>query len=472
MKKKITISYHTIANVFVLILLIIFAITNWNVYYPNHSWTTKISIVSIALLIYQLTAMKMNKIKIYDFRIWFTILQYLFIFGRIYLNALNLDEEIFWNLMNYYDDIYMSRAALYALVFVQCIYLGMFFSNGKSNVNEKVESAKKIPSKKLLFIGIVMLIISIPFRFYNDYLTIIAQRSANAYVSIAVDNAFFYALGLLVPVGFIYIIVSEKLSKRKLDMILVIYAVYTIVVMMFSGDRRYAITSFIAIILCYIKTLNIKIGIKKIIVYGIIGMFALLILAAIRNARLYVINSFSDFFDMFVELITKSNFIYETLSEFGLTFFIYVAVIEFFPSQFSFKLGSTYLFAPFTVIPMSGYFFPGVQEAVSAHFDCKSITHQSLGAALGEELFANFGFVAPAIAILCGVILSFIMKESKISNTGNKQKIANYYSFFYILVNLVRASTTEIFRLAVYAMVFPWIIGLFYKEKERGEEIE
>ena len=69
LKKKITISYHTIANVFVLILLIIFAITNWNVYYPNHSWTTKISIVSIALLIYQLTAMKMNKIKIYDFRI-------------------------------------------------------------------------------------------------------------------------------------------------------------------------------------------------------------------------------------------------------------------------------------------------------------------------------------------------------------------------------------------------------------------
>lgn len=469
MKKKFALSYHTIANVFVLLILIVFAILNWNNYYMDQSWTTKISIISICLLIYQIIAMKKNDVKIYDFRIWFTLLQYLFVFGRIYLNALGLDKEIFWNLMNYYDNLSMHRAALYSLVSIQSIYLGMFFYNNKYRQNnEKKENTinKGNSSQKLFFIGIVMIILCVPFRIYNDYLTINAQRSANGYVSLAVDNAFFYAIGLLLPVGLIYIIVSERLSKKKLGILLGIYALYTIVIMMFSGDRRYAITSFLAIALCCVKTLKIKIGMKKIVTYGILGILALFALAAIRNARLYVINSFSDFTDMFVEILTKSNFIYETLAEFGLTFFIYAAAIKYFPAQFSFKYGTTYLFAPFTIIPMSGTIFPGVQEAVSAHLDCKSITHQSLGAAFGEELYANFGILSPLFAIFGGIILSMIMNSRKIYDKNDKKMIINYYSIFYILINLVRASTTEVFRLAAYAIIIPWFIGLFYKEKK------
>lgn len=475
MRNRFVINYYTIVNIFVLFILIVFAIVNWNINYLNHSWTAKISIASVLLLIYQIYSMKKNGIKLYDFRLWFSLFQYLFAFGRIYLNALGLDNDIFWNLMNYYDDVSMNRAALYALIYIQCMYLGLFFNNNKFKKNDEIKKdsvIEKKSSSKLFFIGIIMILLCIPFRIYNDYLTINAQRIANGYVSLAVDNAFFYALGLLLPVGFIYIIVSEKLTKKKLDRVLIIYAIYTVVMMMFSGDRRYAITSFLAIILCYIKTLHIKVGVKKIITYVIGGMFLLIMLATIRNARLYVINSFSDFSNMFVEIFTKSNFMYETLSEFGLTFFIYAAVIKFFPSHFNFKYGMTYLFAPFTIIPMSGTIFPGVQEAVSAHYDCKSITHQSLGAAFGEELYANFGFLSPIFAIICGIILSSIMNSRKINGENNKQKIVNYYCIFYILINLVRASTTEVFRLIAYAIIIPWFIGLFYKGRDKEVKVE
>ena len=453
--KKITVT--TISNVFVLIITFIFMLFTWNNNVSN-DWTKYSSIYAICLLIYQLIILKKSRISFWDFILWFVILQYLFVFGRVFLNALNLDKEIFWNLMEYYDKESLYRASTYALVFIQAIFTGMTLNIASEK--KPFKRTRSLSNECLLFIGIVMLLISIPFRISSDLQTIHAQITSGGYVSLAVDNAFFYALGLLLPVALIYIICSEKLNKWQLVLLMIVYVVYSGVIIIFSGDRRYTVTAFIAIVLCFMKKNNIKISLKKIVMYGILVFMALFALAAIRTGRLHVISDFSDFADLVYILFTTSNIFYETLAEFGITFFIYVAVIRYFPSQFAFKYGATYLYAPMTIIPMSGFFFPGIQEKVSAHIDCKSITGQALGAALGEELYGNFGFLAPFGAIIVGLMLKKIFS---LREDSNNYDIAKYYSLFYILINYVRASSTEVFRLAIYALIIPWFISKIYE---------
>ncbi len=429
---------------------------------PREGWANYAAYGSIALFVYQIGWMMYKKVEYYNFRLWFVILQYLFIFGRIILHAFGWDKGIFWNLMEYYSVSAMFKASIYGLAYTQAIFTGLFWNYSKSNALHRTVSSRTISGQCMVFIGVAMLILSVPFRLSNDMTAIRTQTEAGGYVAVAIDNGMNYAFGMLLPVAVMYLICSDTLKRRHVNLIMLVLMAYMGVTMVLSGDRRYSITALIAVILCYMQRFKIKIDWKRILLIAVGVQLVLLVLATIRTTRMHV-TSFAQFWDLFVEAAQTSNIFYETFSEFGLTFFIYAAGVQFFPGTFAFKWGTTYLLAPITIIPMSGLIFPGLQSSISAHMDCKSITGHPLGAALGEEIFCNFGYLAPIFAVIIGVVISKIMQQRK----NDPQAMARYYGLFYIMLNLVRASTTEILRLAAYAVIIPWILIKVYRFMRR-----
>ncbi|MGN0594737.1 MAG: O-antigen polysaccharide polymerase Wzy [Hominimerdicola sp.] len=464
---KSSMKLRTFLNLLVWIVLTVYMWTVWDTVQAPMNWAHTVSIMAIVLFVYQMVCMRKMKVKYYDFRIWFISLQYIFIFGRVFLHGFNLDGDIFWNLFTYYEDTSLYKAAVYGLVFIQSLFLGLFWKPHKIEKSQLFDIFKikdKYSGSCMRFIGCAMVILSLPFRLMNDYSQIKAQSANSGYIALANTNGMTYALGMLLPIGVVFLICSDAIKRKNVNKILFVFSAYSVAVMILSGDRRYVITSFISIILCYMKRFDIKLNWKRIVPLGIVAVLALSMLEAIRNGRMQVIDSFGTFWDLFIESLTTSNIIYETFAEFGLTYFIYAAGIQFFPSVFSYKMGMTYLLGPLTAIPMSGMIFPGMLLSISAHWDCKSITGHSLGAALGEEVYCNFGLLAPFFAVIIGFVISRIMHMKR---QDSPYETAKYYGMFYLLLNLVRSSSVEILRTAVYALILPMFFGFVYKRLTR-----
>lgn len=462
--KALYVKKTTLLNIIITIMLYSFFVYSYYFGKVKVGWSHTVSWAACILFIYHINRIVKLKVRIYDFRAWFVLLQYIFIFGRIWLNGMGLDKDIFWNLFLYYDHTAMYLASLYGLVYTQAIFTG-FFLFYKPTINPYKKESSSVGkqfyrSGSMTFIGVGLILISLPFRIYNDILTILAQSSSAGYVAVAVTNGMMYAFGMLLPVGVIYLIYSDSLRKHTIRIILVLWLVYTTIVMIFSGDRRYSIIAIIVVILCFLVVNDVRIGLGKTILGIVTSFLVLTVLATIRNGRMYVIDSFSVFFDIFIETLVKSNLLYETFAEFGLTFFIYASVFQFFPTVIPFKYGLTYLLAPITTIPMIGVVVPNLQTSISGHLDAKSITGHPLGAALGQELYCNFGLLAPLFAVFAGYLLNRVMNFNSIKSSKH---MARYFGLFYILLNLVRSSTTEILRMAVYSLVIPVILEAAYK---------
>lgn len=454
--------------ILVVLWLYSFGISSESVVPEN--WTMRISVVSWILLSYHLVRMIGMKIKYYDFRLVFICLQYVFIFGRIYLHALGLDTNIFWNLFLKYSEVAQYKAAVYGCLYSQAIFTGLFANTQDSlQVNDNSISRDTMNSgNKLAFVGFMLVLISFPFKFQNDMVAIAMQRAASGYVSITATNGMLYAIGMLLPVGVIYLVCSDTISKHLKRVVLVALIGYMAVVMIFSGDRRYAVTAMIAITFCLLRKYEVRLNLRKIIPVVILTMVLLMSLAAIRNGRGRTIATLSDFYQLLMSAFSESNMLYETLAEFGLTFFIYASAFQYVPEVVPYKLGITYVAAPLTIIPMSGLLFPDLQTSISAHMDLKQITGDPLGAALGQEIFCNFGYFSPIFAIIAGIIINKVMRmKSKMKSS----ELAKYYSLYYLLLNLVRSSTTEILRMAAYAVILPAILGVVYENIARRKGV-
>ncbi|GAB1475508.1 hypothetical protein MASR2M70_03400 [Bacillota bacterium] len=93
-----------------------------------------------------------------------------------------------------------------------------------------------------------------------------------------------------------------------------------------------------------------------------------------------------------------------------------------------------------------------------------------MGASIIGDLYGNFGWFSLIMAIIFGAITSKIFKFG--NNEENRLYCAKYYSLFYILINLVRASFFEIFRPAFMVYFVPilimWLLEKSNKAKHKN----
>lgn len=453
---KIKISTDSIVLLFWFIALAMISYLMFQSSIDYNNWYFGIAILAFIQMLLQILFMLKQSIKIYDFRIWFILLSYLFMFGKQFLAAILSDTKfngviIFQRL---YDAETMYHSSLYIILCIQAVFLGFFITKKKSLY---FTSVLEEPADNTLYItGILLTVISFSCALITDVSNIITIQSSGRYADISGGTGLIDDFGLLLAPSILHLFFCGKLTKKKTFILLMAVSVYYIIVMTLTGDRRYPIISIIVLFLAYIQIYSFKFKIKH-FVYILLALIMLNLFVVLREIRQGNMVSLSVFISTYgLRLFDFSNTIFETLNEFGTSFYTVCLGFMGFPELFPFRYGSTLLSGLIGIIPLgplytnsSIYKFGRVVEVVNTYFN----THP--GGSVYEDMYTNFSYFAYILLIAFGYFTSnLIFKNSN----DNRKKMIRYYILFYSLIHLCRASFTEVIRTAVWGLMIPLFI--------------
>lgn len=447
-------------NITILISLTIFSFSTVNKTNYIFNWANIITTLSLILLAYHLIIFYKLKVNYSDFSLWFILLSNVFMFSRVYLIAFNLNEDIFWDLLSRYPESLLYETGLIVLCILQGIFTGLTLQKKSKKINNSIflmKLEKRDLKKGLYNTGLILLLISLPFRLFIDINNIFHAQSASSYSSVSVQSGIVDDISLLFVPGIIYILSSKKKSKKKYLFMLTIVISYFIGIMILTGDRRYPVTAIIAFVLCYMETFNRKMSLRKIVLYLLSGSFLLNVLSVIRNIRSENLTSVYDFFSTYGKIILTNNPILETLSEFGLSFVSVVGVVKNIPEVIPFQKGLSFFGALPSVFPV-GWLLGDFFQKVSISRLINNIEDYPVGATIIGDLYANFGWLSIFIGIIVGIVLAKMFQLN--NNRIVEYQRANYFSLFYILINLVRSSFFEMVRPTILVYIIP--LGILY----------
>lgn len=465
-----------ISNFLVLSLLIIYMFAKWEDAVSGDTWCLKISYIVCFLFSYQLIIIYIKKYSYTDFIPWFVVFQFLFLYGRIIVRAMGRDDDIAWKLFVRFSEKTMFEGALFCLVFSQAIFTGMLLTSVKNtacSISTVISKKKKLnayyTSSRIAFLGWGVFFTTLPIKVYCNLLTIIASRVGSGYVISGDYNGVLQTLSYIPVSGLILVLCSKEFNKKKTRLIFIIFLVYEVFYMIFSGDRRQEVIGIMALVLCYCKLYSVRIDLKKILLVIFIVIFGLTFLATIRTGRRSVFYSLKDFISLFLEVMSK-NLIVETFGEFGSTFFTVVSTVAYYPSINPFALGLTYIAGLAIIIPgIMTQLFPVIFKYGSIGSACNTISGLPLGGSLAMDMYGNFGLYGCITSILLGYILGKIFKNNDINFLSN-YSIAKYYILFFILMNGVRAGFYELTRPVAYTFILIFLFNKIYSyiiSKER-----
>ena len=100
-------------NVVVFLFYLLLLLLNWNIEGVSSDWVITISYLALFLLAYQAVVMiGILKVKYTDFLLWFILLEFIFLYGRIWVKALGKDDLVAWHLFNAFDDLTCYKASV------------------------------------------------------------------------------------------------------------------------------------------------------------------------------------------------------------------------------------------------------------------------------------------------------------------------------------------------------------------------
>lgn len=440
-----------------LLLLLLFSLLSWDDSYIIKNWAFTASLLAIFFILIHVISFYNKKVHYTDFRLWFLILSYLFMFGRVFLHGFNLDSEVAWNLMYRYPQAVLYHTSLYILSFMQCLFIGFFFFNSnKKNDPINAQIAEMPYNKTLYTVGLMIFLFSIPNRLLTDVTMILQAQTTGSYLTLEHYSGLADEFAFLMIPGIIYIISSGKLNRKKSLIILAAAILYFVGVMILSGDRRYQTSAIVALTFFYLRIFKPKLSWQAICAYGLFAILLLNLLAAIRNIRAGNLTSLSDFFLNYGSEILSASVLIETLSEFGLSFFSVVNVINYIPYYFSYQYGMTFLLALLLCGLPVGSWFTDLLEQASFSNIINKMDGTPVGASFIGDCYINFGWFSLGIGLLFGILCKKLLNMSKASSS--RLECAKYYQLFYVFIILVRATFGEAVRASMWVYFVPLFI--------------
>ncbi len=450
--KKISLQFFNIILTSVLIYLFI--------KHQDYQWVTfrSITTLSIILLCLQMFQFMALKVRFYDFRIWFILLLNLFLLGRVYVAYFFPEYRFFWIQFDQYPPEVILKALFYSVVVAQVFFTSFLFFNTKT-IKFKIIDTFMNDEKFIFKVGIIMFIFSLPFRLLIDIVFIIRVHTSGTFLSVEAWSGISDIMAMFFVPSIIFLLNSIKPRYRK--PLVIVTVLYFVAVMAFTGDRRYQTTSIIAITLAYFVTKSDKLGFWKFVKLSVIVYLGLAFFVALRNIRGGSMN-----IDMlWTQLTTQSysfDIILETMSEFGLSFFSLAAIIYHIPMNYPYIKGLSFYGSIPSLLPV-GWLFGDFFKVVSISRTINKFPGgYPVGATIAGDFYANFGNYAFVFIFIFGLLLSKIFNLSSREDRDFSYSSSVYFSLFYILINLVRASFFEVFRSSVYIYFAPIIIGIVF----------
>lgn len=464
-------SYRKLKIVSILLLLI----TLFSFYYfcsileNNSNWVMILGYISLILLGVQIFILLKAGYKLSSFQILFILSLYIFMFGRIILVGVLGINEIYSE--RFFREVLGSTkinnhilmlTSVFVLCCIQAIVSGLILNKRDDLFSKKY--LYEFPDYILFKTGLWVLIIGLPCHILYSVKIISWTQTSSSYNEIQdISGLLDDFANFLVP-GVMCIIFSNYLDKKKILRLCIFLFVYLLCVMILTGDRRYQSAVIISVILAIIYRYSIKFSWKSIIIVACI-IIMLNLFTTIREIRNNNLVSLESFFSEYSKSIFtfKSNFISQTLYEFGVSIYSVAYVISAIPSVTGFRYGMTFLRAILLIIP-AGFLYQDWDFVKFAGISsiAEDYSGSAIGGAMLSDLYGNFGFLGGIIAsFIIGLCFAQIFRIRK----GKQYQLENvrYFVLFYSLIHLARASFSEVFRTALWSLfivyLIYWILG-------------
>lgn len=423
------------------------------------------AVIVFSNLVVQIIAMKLSGINMLSPIFIFIIFGYVFHFGQLLMN--NIYEYDYLN----YLDVYMSRDMTALLTTIKvclsslnAVFIGalifMLFHGGKSEISHHVEVEEFNERQICYIVGIVLLIISTPFRLIIDATQMIAammggyRGAINAVSLPGVFSAvagFWYSAMLLVYIG---------KRRKSIFWIGIAYATLS----MLTGNRGHQITNILVMLMVYIHVEDIKPKLSKILKYGILAYFFLIFIDMIMNFRSVGIQGFFSDFGYYFTQSLQANIIFETIGSFGETLYTPFLVIKQMGNQLNPFIGEALIYSLGTLIPDIG----GITSYtnVASNFAKMIDTQSAIGGSFVGDLYYNFRSGYWVVALLLGYLLCKYSDRYKQSiNLKQYSKLIYYIPIFSNAFWWVRDSVGNEMRPLVWQIVISFAVVSIYKSK-------
>ncbi len=459
---KLRISNKVFIDTIILICILFFSLLFGNSQWVIESGATIITAISYSLIFLSLWQVKQTGTPLISFTGIFTVLMHVFCLGNFYIRAFGQEEfYLFGDWFNADVDIKIN-AGLYSICAIEAIFIGMlvYIDHEKSSTKKDYKAFERYDDdwkKRIIYYtGVILFLITLPCRLYIDYSNILTSSVNGEYAGFTGIVGIIDDIQTLFIPSLICILYGKRDNQRFCRAVLYIYLALCIVVMAASGSRRYYVTAIIALFIFYINTRPEK---KKkrnpflTIVLIFAAIMILNLMTMIRNYRHTALGVYYLLNNHATELFSL-DFLWESFTEFGLTGNVVYYAHKYFPSTVSYQWGFTYLASFIYILPIGWL----VKLKASIGTILYGLSGSAVGGCIIADLYANWGWFSILLALVLGYIIS------KICYTGNKAsqvsvKGVTSYAAGYVMLNYVRASTSEIMRYTAYIIIAIYIIS-------------
>lgn len=423
----------------------------------DFSWTVA-AISSVILLIISVLCLKFGfGISIISYSSFFLMCMWLFYCGQIMNYAFELEGTNYLFYFNYGSVTSCIRAFIFYLIAFILLTESVGISHNKLR-NTEINNSRKIPSN---FSSILFAIGIIP-RLYYDF-SFLNYGLLNGYHGTAgYIPQFINTLAYFADIAILIKIISWGQRKRSTVVFIVVMAYKGI--MMMSGSRAEAFC-FIIIASYIYFFINKRIKTSKLVLYILIGYFALAFIMTIGDLRVVAFQSGSVLWESFWANV-KGGFLSDMFGEFGSAFTTLVKTINDTPSRIEYGYGLSYVSGMVSAIPALVSKIP-VLSNKTAYISQYSNVSSFGGSFLGEFYynFSWFGLLAiPIVGRIVGRINASLenIKTNRIisDNTVLSLMLAVSMLFF------IRGYFSDMSQKIIWQLVFMYFVIRYAKKKE------
>jgi hypothetical protein len=446
-----------ITIIFMIICLVVLAFFWSSDKISSGGWSAPVFYLSVVSLLINAAFLVKYKVKITEFPAVMTLLTYLFMFGRVWLNYLGQDGKIYWVLHKLYEPLEMQRTGIMVVCCVHALFIGMISLYRKKSKREFLLTTSNIDESQLFNLGMILLVIGLPCRIITDIQSVISTSATGNFLSITANAGLIDDLAFLYVPGLICLMESRPAIKKP---VIIILAAYFIVIMAVTGDRRYYVSAIVTFGAYMFRKKtgdsNNKVNIGKVILIVLLVALFLNFLEIIRRIRTGNLTDFFGFLGNYgADVFALDGLIYDVFEEFGISFFSVVSIVSCFPSVFPFQYGMTILRTIPSALPIGSLFGDLFSQASPSTY-VNPYLGRAVGATMFGDLFSNFGLFCIPAAFLIGLMLGYFFRAEKAAE--NNYDCVRYYTYYYILINLVRCSLFEVFRPMIWCTFIPFVI--------------
>lgn len=421
-------------------------------------------------IIFNIVIFKMSKIDFFSPMTFFLIFGYVFHFGQLIIN--NIYKYDYLDYINVYmieDMPCLIKTIKISINSLNLVCLGAILYKSVSKSESKSDDLKgkniKNESKVCYLVGIVLFIISSPFRLWldiNQIIGAITNGYAGARAALSLPGifsaiaGFWYSAILLIYVG--------KKNKK-----IFFWGIFYTALTMLTGNRGHQITNILVMLLVYIHIEEIKLKWNKILMISIYAYFLLVFIDMIMNFRNVGIQSFLANIPFYLNKSLKTNIILETIGTFGETLYTPFLVVKQMGKEINPFFGEAFLYSFGTLIPNIGNVT--TYTNIACNFAKMLNTQNAIGGSFIGDIYYNFREAYGIIAILTGYIINKYSTKYKLCiNRGKYSELIYYIPIFVNLFWWIRDSVGNELRPLIWQIFISYLISLCYRRKLKGND--